>query len=96
LAWTTARFFELGGHLQSIEGVAPHFLEQSGNGAERFGAGSIEAVLLLHASSDEPGFGERSKLERDGAKRDIGEGSMNLSGRQLAIPDQAEDFAPAW
>jgi hypothetical protein len=92
---TAARLFELGCELQSMKGVAPHVFEESGDGAEPVRARSIEAVLLVRPHLDEAGLGERSELERDGPERDVREGSMNRSGRELTMPDEAEDFTPA-
>jgi hypothetical protein len=79
-----------------MKGVAPHPFEKGGDRAERIRARSIQAELLLGADPDEASLGKRSELKRDCPERDVGERSMNRSGRELTIPNEAEDFTPAW
>ena len=63
--------------------------------SEGLAAGAVEAVAPFAADVDEAGLDERAELQRDGAERDVRHRGVDVAGRALVAPDQAQDFAPA-
>jgi len=64
------------------------------HGADRILARPIEALRLFGAALEQPGFDQRLELQRDGAEGHVRHRASDVSGRHLAIPDQAENLAP--
>ncbi len=89
------RLFQLRPELEAPEGVAPHVLEDLGDGPERLAPGAVEPVAAVGSDVHHPGLDERPELQRHRSERHVGHGGMDLPGRQLPLPDQAEDLPAA-
>jgi hypothetical protein len=88
-----ARLFQFRCQLQLPQRVVPHLLEQVAHRAERVAPRAVEAVAVLGARGDEAGVCERAKVERDRAEGDVGHRLGDGAGRQLAVPDEAQDLS---
>jgi hypothetical protein len=94
-AWSASRLFEFNSKFEPPERVIPRVLEHLADGPERFPPGDVEALLLVWPAIDETRGGERSKMRRHGAERDVRHRRVYASRRQLVMPHQPQDLAPA-
>ncbi len=84
---------ELGAELQGVERVVPHRLEGRRHGPDVVAAGAIEAPPSGSADLDEIGVGQGPQVLRHGTEGHVAELAMDLAGRHLVGPDEAQDFA---
>ena len=85
--------FELREEPEPVEGVAPHRFEQGRDRTERVAVRPVESPPAVRARRHEPAGFERTQVLRDGAERDVAERAVDLAGRTLLAPDEAQDLA---
>src|SRR5688572_301877 len=78
--------------LERVEVLLPHLTEQGTYRAERVAVGPVEALGPLPPLADEASRAQNFEVLRDGRPAHV-EPRCDLPGRELSVPDQAEDLA---
>ena len=93
-ARTAARFFEFCLQLESPQRVPPHLFEGLPDRSQGSPACTVETMPALGSHLHETGVAQRPELQRNRAECHVGHGPMDVSGAQLALPDQPQYFTP--
>ena len=78
--------FELGQHLETPQGVAPHLFQHPAHRAQRLAPGAIDPLPAVHAHVDQAGLGQRAQVHGHRAEGDVGHRLVDGAGHQLVRP----------
>ena len=82
--------------LEAPQRIVPHAFEHLTDRSQCFSSGSVETIPPFGSYINESSRREATKLQRHGPERHVGHRLVNGAGPQFLIPDQAENFSPAW
>ena len=86
-------FLELGRQRQTLQALVPEALQELTQPAQALGPRPVETPGAFPPLREEPGLLQHRQVLGDGGSRHV-ELGRNLTGGQLAVPDELED-APA-